>query len=145
VTPLNKKLLLGLAIALLVAAGYALWASASARDGGSGGGSSLELPEGDSGGGVPETGQDGTSSEEVSRTPGSSVPALVSDQVPDAAAYEIIDALRNADIRPVMGSDLTLVYVERLDTVRVTGQFENTTTTTYVLEYEDGAWKVKEQ
>jgi len=143
VTPLNKKLLLAFAIALLVAAGYALWASASARDAGSGNGSTLELPDGDSGGGVPQTGDDGASSE-VSRTPGSSIPALESDNVPDEAAYEIIDALRNADITPVMGSDLTLVYVERLDTVRVTGRFENSTTTSYVLTYEDGTWKVKE-
>ena len=141
--PLSKKLLLALAIALLVAAGYALWASASARDAGSGTGSTLELPEGGSGGGVPQTGEDGESSE-VSRTPGSSVPALESDNVPDAAAYEIIDVLRNADIKPVMGSDLTLVYVERLDTVRVTGRFENGTTTSYVLTYEDGTWKVQE-
>ncbi len=143
-TPLNRKLLLAFAIALLVAAGYALWASASARDDGSGTGSTLELPEGASEGGVPQMEEGGSPSAEVSRTPGSAVPALESDTVPDAAAYEIIDALRNADIKPAMGSELTLVYVERLDTVRVTGKFEGSTTTTYVLRYEDGAWKVEE-
>lgn len=143
-TPLNRKLLLAFAIALLVAAGYALWASASVRDDGSGTGSTLELPEGDTGGGVPQTEEGGSSSAEVSRTPGSAVPALESDAVPDASAYEIIDVLRNADIKPVMGSELTLVYVERLDTVRVTGKFEGSTTTTYVLKYADGSWKVEE-
>lgn len=140
-SPLNRKLALAFAIALLVAAGYAAYAVISARDAGRASDVPVELPQGEPGG-MP-AGEEPTSSAEPSRTPGSSVPAKEGDQVPDEAAYDLIDALATAGISPVMGTNLTLTYVERLDTVRVTGQFENTTTTSYVLEYEDGTWKVK--
>lgn len=140
-SPLNRKLALAFAIALLVAAGYAAWAVLSAREADPPATTPAELPDGGPGG-MP-AGEEPTSSAEQSRTPGSSVPAREGDQVPDEAAYDLIDALATAGVSPVMGTSLTLTYVERLDTVRVSGQFENTETTSYVLEYEDGTWKVK--
>lgn len=140
-SPLNRRLALTVGIALLVAAGYAAWAVVSARDAERPAMTPAELPDGGPGG-LP-SGSEPTSSAEQSRTPGSSVPAREGDQVPDEAAYDLIDALATAGISPVMGTSLTLTYVELLDTVRVSGQFENTTTSSYVLEYEDGAWKVK--
>lgn len=84
------------------------------------------------------------SSAEASPVPGSHAQAKPGDQVPDATAYELIDALRAAGIAPTMGGTLTMDYVGTLDTVKVSGTFEGTSATSYVLVYEDGAWKLKE-
>lgn len=133
-TPMNKRLLLIVAIALAVAGAYGVWALVSARDT-----TPPVLVQ-------PDTGDtDGSgSSADTSRTPGSPDAATADDHVPDDAAYEIIDALRNAGIAPVMGSDLELVYVDRLDTVKVSGSFEGTKTASFTLRYVSGAWKVGE-
>lgn len=129
----------GVAVAVLIGGGLAFWAFGS-PGGLKAPGSSLELPAGTPGG--ISVGDE--SAQEPSRTPGSTIPARDGDQVPDEAAYEIIDALRKAGIAPKMGSDLTLEYVDKLDTVRATGTFEDTTTTSYVLVYDNGAWRTKE-
>lgn len=132
-TPRNRMLALAFAIALAVAGSYGVWALVSARDTTP---PMLVEPE--------RSADDGTSSAEESRTPGSPQAATADDHVPDDAAYAIIDALRNAGIAPVMGSDLELVYVDRLDTVKVSGSFEGTTAASFTLTYAHGAWKVGE-
>lgn len=139
-SPVDRRIALGVAIAVLVAGGYGLYALNSARDPDSRPGTSLGLP--DAGEGPTPPGSGSSASAEASRTPGSSVPARDGDQVPDDAAYDIIDALRDAGKVPAMGSDLTLEYVGMLDTVKVTGTFEGGGQKTYTLEYRDGAWKV---
>ncbi len=137
-SPVDRRIALGVAAALLVAGGYGLYTLRSARDAAPG--TSLGLP--DAAEGPTPRGAESSASAEASRTPGSSVPAREGDQVPDDAAYDIIDALRNAGIAPAMGTDLTLEYVGMLDTVKVTGTFEGAGQKTYTLEYRDGAWKV---
>lgn len=139
-SPVNRNMVAaGVAVAVLIGGGLAFWAFGSPSDG-KPPGSSLELPAGSPGG--VSAGDD--SAQEPSRTPGSAIPVREGDQVPDEAAYEIIDALRKAGIAPKMGSDLTLEYVGKLDTVRATGTFEDTTTTSYVLVYNGGTWKTRE-
>ncbi|MDO8987294.1 MAG: hypothetical protein Q7V14_03615 [Coriobacteriia bacterium] len=135
----RNKVAAGVVVALLIGGGLAFWAFGSPGDG-KAPGSSLELPTGTPGG--VSAGDD--SAQEPSRTPGSAIPAREGDQVPDEAAYERIVVLRAAGAGPTMGSDLTLEYVDKLDVVRVTGTFEDTTTTSFVLVYDNGAWKIKE-
>lgn len=139
-SPVDRRIALGVAAILLVAGGYGAYVMASGRDTTKAPDASLELPGDDR---SASTGSSGTTeAAEASRTPGAPLPAREGDQVPDDAAYDIIDALRNAGIAPAMGTDLTLEYVGMLDTVKVTGTFEGAGQKTYTLEYRDGAWKV---
>lgn len=74
----------------------------------------------------------------------SDAPAKPGDTVSDAIAYELVDALKASGIEPLAGQPLTLEYVDRLDRVRVSGRFESRETTSFVMEFDDGAWKVDE-
>ncbi|MHB9003185.1 MAG: hypothetical protein ACYC6C_03870 [Coriobacteriia bacterium] len=71
-------------------------------------------------------------------------PAKPGDRVSNEIAYELVDTLKAAGIEPVAGQPLTLEYVDRLNRVRVSGSFESREATSYVLEFDDGAWKVDE-
>ncbi|PKQ10361.1 MAG: hypothetical protein CVT69_00175 [Actinobacteria bacterium HGW-Actinobacteria-9] len=74
----------------------------------------------------------------------SDAPAKPGDRVSNEIAYELVDTLKAAGIEPVAGEPLTLEYVDRLDRVRVSGRFESREETSFVLEFDDGAWKVDE-
>lgn len=84
------------------------------------------------------------SSEEESVGVISDAPAKPDDRISNEIAYELIDALKAAGIEPVAGQPLTLEYVGRLDRVRVAGTFQSREATSFVLEFDDGAWKVDE-
>jgi hypothetical protein len=84
------------------------------------------------------------SSEEESIGVISEAPAKPDDRVSNEIAYELIDSLKASGIEPLTGQPLTLEYVGRLDRVRVSGSFESREATSYVLEFDDGVWKVDE-
>lgn len=125
----------------LVVAGAAIWAITTGRAEQRSTNGAIQLEPGvslDVGSDVPEAGLEST------RAPGSEVDALPGEQVPDEAAYEIVDALSDAGVPPVMGSELTVEYLGRLDRVRVTGTFTDSVKKTIVLVYRSGSWQLEE-
>lgn len=85
-----------------------------------------------------------TSSVDTSVGVVSDAPAKPGDTISNEIAYELVDALKSNGIEPIAGQPLTLEYIDRLDRVRVSGSFESREATSYVLEFDDGAWKVDE-
>lgn len=135
---MNRKLWLAFAMVVIAAAltaGVLLWRDADGSPDAGDGRPAAEAEDG-------REGDEGSSAEE-SVTTVSDEPAKAGDQVSDAIAYELIDALKASGIEPVPGEALTLEYVERLDRVRVSGKFESDETTSYVLGFADGVWKVE--
>jgi hypothetical protein len=137
----RRTLALGASLLALVVAGAAVWAITTGRMEQRPANGAIQLEPGapaDDGSVEPDAGTDTT------RTPGSDVEALPDEQVPDEAAYEIVDALSDAGVPPVMGSELTVEYLGRLDRVRVTGTFTDTGEKTMVLVYRSGSWQLEE-
>lgn len=146
--PQTRRVVIGAVLALVIVAGVWMLLDSGASDpdvrSRRDAGSSAQPDDdrsGEGGSGEATESQPG-SSEEESIGVISDAPAKPDDRVSNEIAYELIDSLKASGIEPLAGQPVTLEYVGQLDRVRVSGSFESREATSYVLEFDDGVWKV---